>query len=149
MRIKRSRLINMQVAENEWEYFNGDWKKENSPNSFAKGNPGAMKPVCVTNKALCLGVAYVPGEINRYTLWTPCIDTPFEDHKAGHLEVMQSRFPWGHWHGVKWYENWEDYCFYWNLAPGWFSANGRKGVVVYTGVEDRDRYNAMKIAFKI
>ncbi len=113
-------------------------------------SPAARKPIWSdpSGGAMMVSVAWNP-RLRRYLLIT-------EHHRtaAGNIGVFEAPHLWGPWHTVLYSENWgsgniEPTTFYWNFAPAWWSADGVRFVMVFSGTGSNDAWNTVEGRFEL
>lgn len=82
--------------------------------------------------------------LDRYFLITEHSETV-----ASHIGIFDAPTPWGPWTTVL-YEQWSvpgtggQNHFFWNFSNKWLSADGKRFVIVSTGIGDQDRWNTVE-----
>ncbi len=150
---KPGEIVLLRVPEREianpaaWRFFAG---------LDARGRPqwarsaAARKPMWTdeTGGAMMTSVTWHPG-LRRYLLITEHGRTA-----AGNMGVFEAPSLWGPWRTVLYAESWgsgaiEPSTFYWNFAPAWWSADGRRFVLVFTGTDSNDAWNTVEGSFEV
>jgi hypothetical protein len=139
MRVPRDHLMD----RNAYQFFAGSVDGEPTWTTDIRSKQTVMQPA---GNGL-VSCAYSPWS-NTYLFLT--------EHGGSfksNLQILQSKYPWGPWHTLgKWNAWGEDQgirpsLFYWNFAPKWFDSGGG-AVIVYTGIEENDRYNCIRVRFE-
>jgi len=106
----------------------------------------ARKPVFEDpNGTRRTSVVYQP-TLGRYLLCTA-----HNQADSGNLGIFDAPEPWGPWTTVAYYENWGGFgsTFFWTFAPKWFSEDGLRFSLVFTGTGRNDAWNTVPGRFTL
>jgi len=139
-----------------------EWFTGMTGSSPAWGPLAAKKPVFENPEGTgwCVSASYNPG-LQRYLLAT--------EHTVSHQSVMSlfdAPEPWGPWTTVKYWTpndrfgrsrpgsrlDWSDNVFFFSFAPKWFSPDGRRFTLVFTGGgngKNNDSLNTVRGTFRL
>ncbi|NLH98838.1 MAG: DUF4185 domain-containing protein [Chthonomonadales bacterium] len=108
-------------------------------------DPSLRRPIWMdrTGGAMMVSVIWHP-VLRRYLLIT--------EHRrdsAGNMGIFEAPELWGPWRTVLYAEGWgtghlEPSTFYWNFAPAWWSHDGLRFVLVFTGTGANDAWNTVE-----
>ena len=75
--------------------------------------------------------------------------TEYDTSMSSNIGIFDAPTPWGPWTTVL-YERWSvsgigsKEHFFWNFSNKWLSADGKRFVIVSTGVGEQDRWNSLE-----
>lgn len=135
------------TARNQYEFFEG-FDGAGTP----KWTTDINARVPVFSDASGVGwncsVSYNPG-LKRYLLMT--------EHGSsfqGNLGMFDAPNPWGPWTTILYANSFgsphiEGNTFFWNFSNKWSSADGKKFVLIFTGVDSNDTWNSVQGSFVV
>ena len=145
-------LIRVPIANimdrNTYEFYRGT-NKEGKP--VWTSDIDSRKPVYVNSEGgvgYAVSVSYNPG-LGRYLLIT-AHTSPLD----GNLGIFDAPEPWGPWTTVAYIQSFgspaiEANTFYWNFSNKWASMDGRKFVMIFTGIGKNDSWNTVRGTFVV
>ena len=143
----RVKLKNAHDRSTYW-WYRGNYQAGNE----MWGSEKDRKPCVVPHKAFTCSMTWVPG-FNSY-LFFSMASGMYSLQKNSHLQIWQAPKPWGKWTRVVLDDHWgkesgvSPGVFHWNLVPGWFTADGKRGVIAYSGVGKNDRLALQRVRIR-
>jgi hypothetical protein len=137
--------VNSITDRNKYEVFTG--LNENGLPEWSK-NVAEWQPVFNDPNGVGWNVSasYNPG-LNRYFLITEHYAT-----SEGYIGIFDSSTPWGPW-TTSYYSNLGSFygisSFYYNFSNKWLSQDGKRFVLVFSGIGEYDAYNSVNGKFII